>query len=176
MSSTGVWLQRAQAPAREAAPEVSPADYDVLIKRHLTMPISGVDPKSILDTFNEPRGGGRHEATDIPAPRGTPVVAVDSGTVAKLFFSVRGGHTVYQFDATTTYCYYYAHLDRYAMDLREGQFLKPGALIGYVGTSGDAPAGNPHLHFAIFKLGPAKQWWVGTPVNPYPILLHTANP
>jgi peptidoglycan LD-endopeptidase LytH len=99
------------------------------------------------------------------------VIAVDDGKVKKLFLSVRGGLTVYQFDTAETYCYYYAHLDRYAEDLREGQFLKRGDRIGYVGTTGDAAADSPHLHFAIFKLGPEKHWWQGAPINPYPILI-----
>jgi peptidoglycan LD-endopeptidase LytH len=132
--------------------------------------VPGVDPRSIVDSFNQVRGSGRHEATDIPAPRGTPVIAVADGVVKKLFTSVRGGLTVYQFDVTGTYCYYYAHLDRYAGGLREGQVLKRGDPLGYVGTTGDAPPGDPHLHFAIFKLGPDKHWWQGTPINPYPIL------
>ena len=138
------------------------------------MPVPGVDLKNVLDTFNEARGQTRlHEATDILAPVGTPVIAVDDGTVKKLFFSVRGGLTMYEFDATETYCYYYAHLDRYADGIREGEFLKRGDLVGYVGTTGDASANAPHLHFAIFKLGPEKRWWQGTPIDPYPILMST---
>jgi peptidoglycan LD-endopeptidase LytH len=150
---------------------VSQVDYDLLEKRDLRMPVPGVNPKDIVDSFNEARGSGRHEATDIPAPRGTPVIAVDGGEVQKLFLSVRGGLTVYQFDASETYCYYYAHLDRYAENLREGQFIQRGDRIGYVGTTGDAPPDRPHLHFAIFKLGPGKHWWQGTAIDPYPILM-----
>jgi len=79
---------------------------------------------------------------------------------------------VYQFDSSDTYCYYYAHLERYAEGLHEGQALKRGDRVGYVGASGDAAASNPHLHFSIFKLGPSEQWWHGTAINPYPILVH----
>src|SRR5439155_13127803 len=121
---------------------------------------------------NESRTGARrHEATDILAPRESPVIAVDAGPVKKLFLSVRGGLTVYQFDGSATYCYYYAHLDHYAQGLHEGQILKRGDLIGYVGTSGNARSDNSHLHFAIFKLGPEKEWWKGVPIDPYPVLL-----
>jgi murein DD-endopeptidase MepM/ murein hydrolase activator NlpD len=147
-------------------------DYERLLQRNLLMPVPGVDIKDVQNTFAELRGGTRpHEATDILAPRGTPVLAVDSGAVKKLFNSVRGGLSVYQFDAEGNYCYYYAHLDRYAEDLKEGMFLNRGDRIGYVGTTGNAPKNTPHLHFAIFKLGPEKLWWEGTPLNPYPIFV-----
>jgi len=155
----------------EGGGQVSSTDYNRLIERGLEMPVPGVDPKTIRDTFNEMRGTERHEATDILAPYGSPVVAVDDGVVRKLFYSVRGGNTVYQFDPTETYCYYYAHLDRYAEGLKEGQLIKRGAVIGYAGASGDALMSSPHLHFAIFKLGPDKRWWQGTPIDPYPILM-----
>lgn len=152
-------------------PQVFPADYDALIERRLAFPVPGVDPASVQDTFDELHGGGqKHEATDLMAPAGTPVVAVDDGIIKKLFLSVRGGLTIYQFDPTGAYCYYYAHLQRYARGLEEGQPVKRGDLIAYVGSSGDAAPNDPHLHFAIFKLGPAKRWWEGTPINPYPIL------
>lgn len=142
--------------------------------RRLAFPVPGVDPATVRDTFDEARGGGRkHEATDILAPAGTPVVAVDDGTIKKLFLSVRGGLTVYQFDPAGTYCYYYAHLQKYAGRLAEGQLVKRGDVIAYVGSSGDAAPNDPHLHFAIFKLGPGRNWWQGTPINPYPVLTST---
>lgn len=150
---------------------VSRIDYAVLLQRGLTLPVAGADPAQIQDGFNEGRNGSnRHEAVDIPAPAGSRVVAADDGTVKKLFYSVRGGVTLYQFDSTGNYCYYYAHLERYAERVHEGQVLKRGDDIGYVGSTGDAAAGAPHLHFAIFKLGPEKHWWQGTAMNPYPIL------
>lgn len=167
------------APAQTQVPEqpqVTRADYDTLIERRLMFPVPSVDPATVRDTFDEGRGGGRkHEATDITAPAGTPVVAVDDGTIKKLFFSVRGGLTVYLFDRTGTYCYYYAHLQRYASMLAEGESVQRGDLLAYVGSSGDAAPNDPHLHFAIFKLGPHKDWWQGTPVNPYPILMRTQS-
>jgi murein DD-endopeptidase MepM/ murein hydrolase activator NlpD len=135
------------------------------------IPVQGADPAKILDTFSEGRGNNRHEATDIMAARGTPVVAAADGTVVKLFNSRRGGITIYQFDPTRTWCYYYAHLDHYAPGLAEGAAVHQGQVIGYVGSTGDASPAAPHLHFAIFKLGPEKHWWQGTPVNPYPVLM-----
>ena len=136
------------------------------------MPVEGGKSSELRDSFEEKRGGTRrHEAIDIMAPRGTPVLAASDGTVEKLFTSKQGGLTIYQFDPTRTICYYYAHLDHYGEGLREKQIVRRGDRIGYVGSTGDASAQAPHLHFAIFQLGPEKQWWVGTPVNPYPFLL-----
>ena len=140
----------------------------------LVMPVEGARAADLRDSFEEARGSTRrHEAIDIPAPRGTPVVAAVDGSIEKLFTSEQGGLTVYEFDRDRGYCYYYAHLDRYAEDVREKKLVRRGDRLGYVGTTGDASAEAPHLHFAIFRLGPAKQWWVGTPINPYPFLLGT---
>lgn len=104
------------------------------------------------------------------APRGTPVVAAVDGTIRKLFFSKGGGITIYQFDRSEARVYYYAHLDRYADGMAEGLFVKQGTVIGYVGVTGNAPPGAPHLHFSIEVLPPTKEWWKGQPVNPYPLL------
>jgi peptidoglycan LD-endopeptidase LytH len=142
--------------------------------RALTLPVKGVVSSDIEDTFNQSRGTERqHEATDIMAPRGTPVVAVDDGTIEKLFLSEPGGNTIYQFDPTDQYAYYYAHLDGYAPGIHEGMTVKRGDVLGYVGSTGNAPQNTPHLHFGIFELGPEKRWWEGTPINPYPILMRT---
>lgn len=141
-----------------------------LHRRHLRAPIDGVDPASFKSAFQERRGGvsgHSHEAVDILALRGTPVHAVDAGTIAKLFYSKAGGNTIYQFDPTGRFCYYYAHLERYADGVHEGQPIAVGDVIGYVGTSGNAPPQTPHLHFTIFELGPDKRWWQGTPIDPY---------
>jgi murein DD-endopeptidase MepM/ murein hydrolase activator NlpD len=144
--------------------------------RHLTMPVKDVPSNNVEDTFNQSRGTERrHEATDIVAPRGTPVVAVEDGTIKKLFLSKPGGNTIYQFDPTEQYAYYYAHLDRYAPGIYEGMKVKRGDVIGYVGTTGNAPENTPHLHFGIFELGPEKRWWEGTPINPYPILMEPTS-
>ena len=153
--------------SRTAEPDLRP-----LVQRDLTFPVVGVKAENVIDTFTQSRSGGRvHEATDIMADRGTPVVAVDDGVIKKLFLSKPGGITIYQFDPSETYTYYYAHLDRYAEGLREGMTARRGQVIGYVGFTGNANPGAPHLHFAIFELGPEKQYWKGTPINPYPLLL-----
>ena len=142
-----------------------------LRQRNLTLPVQGLEADDLRDTFDEMRGGSRrHEALDILAPRDTPVLAVEDGRVAKLFLSDAGGMTIYQFDPTEMYAYYYAHLERYAEGLKDGDHVERGQVIGYVGTSGNAPRDTPHLHFAIFRLTDAKRWWQGTAIDPYPIL------
>ena len=139
--------------------------------RTLGMPVAHMKLSDMRDAFNESRGGERrHEATDIIAPRGTPVLAVEDGTIVKLFLSVPGGHTIYQFDPPGRYCYYYAHLDSYEAHLTEGMHVRRGDVIGYVGTTGNAPPNMPHLHFGITEIGKDKKWWGGTPIDPYPLL------
>jgi murein DD-endopeptidase MepM/ murein hydrolase activator NlpD len=135
----------------------------------LRVPIEGMDIETMKGGFAERRDGGRrpHEAVDILAPRHTPVHAVSDGTIAKLFLSKAGGITVYQFDNDQRYCYYYAHLERYADGLREGQRVAAGDVIGYVGTSGNAPPNTPHLHLAVFELTPERRWSDGRAVDPY---------
>jgi peptidoglycan LD-endopeptidase LytH len=146
------------------------AAVDALQQKRLLLPVDGVDRAELRQSFSESRNGREHEAIDILAPRNTPVRAVTDGHIAKLFTSERGGLTVYQFDADERYCYFYAHLEQYAEGLTEGARVKRGQIIGYVGTSGNAPPNTPHLHFAIFALGPEKRWWEGTPIDPYPAL------
>jgi murein DD-endopeptidase MepM/ murein hydrolase activator NlpD len=155
---------------------VSTAYFQVgLAPRDLGLPLANFKLSDMLDTFNSARGGERkHEATDIIAPRGTPVLAVDDGNIVKLFWSVPGGRTIYQFDPTERYCYYYAHLDGYEAHLREGLTVHRGQVIGYVGTTGNAPANGPHLHFGITEIGRDKKWWGGSPIDPYPILRSSA--
>lgn len=144
--------------------------YGTLEGRTLRMPVVGARTIDLRDNFEEPRGSRRHEAIDILAPRGTPVVAADEGRIVKLFTSKQGGLTAYQFDRDEKHAYYYAHLDRYADGLKEGAYLRAGDPIGAVGTTGNAPRDTPHLHFAIFELGAEKNWWQGKPLNPYPFL------
>jgi murein DD-endopeptidase MepM/ murein hydrolase activator NlpD len=133
------------------------------------MPIEGKTVESMKGGFEETRnnGGRPHEAVDILAPRHTSIHAVQDGTIAKLFVSKAGGNTIYQFDPSGRLCYYYAHLERYADGLHEGQAVSQGDVIGYVGTSGNAPPGTPHLHFAVFELGPDRHWWQGKAIDPY---------
>jgi murein DD-endopeptidase MepM/ murein hydrolase activator NlpD len=159
------------APPPVSTPTIGADPLEELRKRHLALPLPDVERHDLRDTFDEMRGGTRrHEALDIVAPRNTPVLAVEDGTVAKLFLSKAGGLTLYQFDPTRTYAYYYAHLERYADGVKEGDRVERGQVIGYVGTSGNAPPDAPHLHFAIFKLTDAKRWWQGTAIDPYPVL------
>ena len=135
------------------------------------LPLDGLTAAGLRDSFAEIHFGHPHEALDLPAPRGTPVHAVVAGTIRKLFLSKPGGNTIYEFDDKAAYCYYYAHLDRYAEGLREGMRIERGDVIGFVGSTGDADPKWPHLHFAVFELGPEKQWWKGKALNPYPALL-----
>jgi murein DD-endopeptidase MepM/ murein hydrolase activator NlpD len=146
-----------------------------LASRHIAIPVEGVTTAAVRDTFSQDRGSHRHNAIDIAAPRGAKVFAVDDGRVVKLFTSGPGGLTVYQFDPQGRLAYYYAHLDRYADGLHEGMTLQRCELLGYVGASGNASTGSPHLHFAAFLLGPEQQWWRGTPLNPYPAWMGAAS-
>ena len=144
-------------------------DVRLLSGLDLAIPVAGVDKSSLYDSFSDGRGQRKHEAIDIHAARGTPVIAAGDGCVVKLFRSVPGGITLYQFDPEGNFAYYYAHMDRYADGVKEGVELKRGDVLGYVGTTGNAPPNAPHLHFAIFRLAPDKRWWGGTAVNPYSV-------
>jgi len=163
--------EAASPSATPALPAPKLRDAAIAPAGALLLPVAGIEPSQLTDTFNQTRDGTRrHEALDIMAPRGTPVLAASDGMVAKLFTSVPGGLTIYEFDPTRTYAYYYAHLDRYAAGLAEGNAVHRGEVIGYVGSTGNASEDAPHLHFAIFLLGPEKQWWKGTAIDPYPLL------
>ncbi|WP_240309573.1 MULTISPECIES: M23 family metallopeptidase [Sphingomonas] len=139
----------------------------------LALPVVGVKTSELTDTYTASRGGGSrvHNAIDIMAPEGRPVVAAAAGTVEKLFNSVgKGGLTVYVRSADNQWMYYYAHLSAYDSRLREGLQVRPGDPIGLVGHTGDASPDGPHLHFAINRMGPGERWWQGEPINPYPLL------
>jgi murein DD-endopeptidase MepM/ murein hydrolase activator NlpD len=138
----------------------------------LIIPVRGVEPSQLRDTYDEMRGGDTrpHEALDIPAPRGTPVLSATGGRVLKLFDSKAGGKMVYAADSSEHFILMYAHLDSYANGLAEGQPLTRGQVLGAVGTTGNAPPNLPHLHFAIARSNDVKVWWKGAPVNPYPLL------
>lgn len=166
--------------AATAAPQQSDTRSDQVIdgdpiaslrRRTLDVPVQGVERGALRESFDEMREGTRrHNGIDILAPRNTPVVAVEDGVIAKLFTSEAGGLTIYQFDPGSEYVYYYAHLDRYADGLKDGLRVLRHQVIGYVGTTGNAPKETPHLHFEISKLTPAKQWWKSSPIDPYRIL------
>jgi murein DD-endopeptidase MepM/ murein hydrolase activator NlpD len=138
----------------------------------LAIPVVGVQAGQLQDTFDDARASGRrHDAIDIMAAEGTPVIAVADGTIEKLFFSKGGGGiTVYERSPDGKWMYYYAHLSAYAPGLAEGQQVKRGQVIARVGHTGDASAAGPHLHFAINSMAPGERWWNGTPINPYPLL------
>lgn len=160
-----VTVKPGQAPPLAIAEgvEVGPAG--------LAIPVAGVKPGQLLDTFDQARAAGRrHDAIDIMAAEGAPVIAAADGTVEKLFNSVRGGITIYERSADRRWIYYYAHLQSYAPGLREGQRVRRGQIIARVGHTGDASAAGPHLHFAINQMAPGERWWHGTPINPYPLL------
>ena len=132
----------------------------------LVIPVMGVKASELRDSFSAHRAGHDHRAIDILAPRGTPIIAAVDGNVRKLFTSADGGITIYEADLANTMIYYYAHLDRYADGLREGLPLRRGDVIGYVGTTGNAPANTPHLHFAVFELADTHRWWKGKAIDP----------
>lgn len=153
----------------ESAPEAVPGAASDEAK--LLIPVAGVTADQLQDTFDDARSEGRvHNAIDIMAPRGTPVLAAADGTVLKLFWSERGGNTIYQLGTDGRTVYYYAHLDRYADGLTEGRALRRGEMIGYVGDTGNAGPGNYHLHFAVYIVEDPKRYWDGQPINPYPLL------
>lgn len=154
-------------PVPDAAASSTPAGEP----GKLLVPVQGIKLAQLTDTYDQPRGTDRqHEALDIMAPSGTPVIAAADGKVVKLFHSKPGGLTVYQFDPTEQFAYYYAHLDRYAETVKEGMDVKRGDVIGYVGVTGNSDPNAPHLHFAVIHLTPEKQWWKGTPLNPFPMM------
>jgi hypothetical protein len=159
-----------EQPRLELQPEnkIDSSTISDLRSRNLILPLKDLKADDLRDSFFESRGGSRrHEAIDILAPRNTPILAVEDGKIARLWYSEFGGITIYQIDPSETYVYYYAHLQRYADDLDEGDEVKKGQTIGYVGTSGNAPPNTPHLHFTIFKLTEQKHWWEGTAINPF---------
>ena len=170
----------ASAPGTPGAPAATPGSASPsppassaaalrALRAELIVPIAGVDVARIPDSFTAPRAGHTHQALDILAPRGTPIHSATPGTVLKLHNSVAGGLMVYAADSTRRFILLYAHLDRYAPGLREGAPLARGEVIGFVGTTGNAPASTPHLHFAIARSDDVSQW-KGTPVDPWPLL------
>jgi murein DD-endopeptidase MepM/ murein hydrolase activator NlpD len=159
-----------QAPERTTT--VTDADLNYIAARNLLIPVAGVPAGQLRDTFTQARSEGRqHDAIDIMAPQETPVLATTDGRVLKLFQSDRGGITLYELDPSGRYVYYYAHLMRYADGITEGKQLRRGDVIAYVGDTGNAGAGNFHLHFAISKLTSPHKWSGGDPINPYPLLV-----
>lgn len=163
---------RLTPPSLSPRPEASAAP--VFQRQELIIPVANAPVGALADTFGAPRSGGRtHEGIDIMAPEGTPVVAVTDGELVRFFDSERGGVTIYQFDAQQRYVFYYAHLSARA-DVSEGQRVRQGDVIGFVGQTGNAPV--PHLHFEIQRLTPERKWWEAEALNPYPYLLSGQAP
>jgi peptidoglycan LD-endopeptidase LytH len=156
-----------------ASPRASDVDDATYLRgRALMVPVLGITPISLHDSFSDRRGSSRvHHAVDILAPRGTPVLAADDGRVLRMRSNSLGGITVYALDAGERFVYYYAHLERYAATLSEGKIVSKGEVIGYVGTTGDAPRNLPHLHFQLMKRPNSARWWDGTPIDPLPFLM-----
>lgn len=156
-------------------PAATSADL-AMLSAELMIPIAGVQPSELRDTFHEPRGGGTrmHEALDIMAPRGTPILSATPGRVLKLHNSKDGGLMVYAADSSNRFVLMYAHLDHYAEGMRDGVTLQRGQVIGYVGSTGDAQPNAPHLHFAIAHPSDVKLWWTGTAIDPRPLLQRAA--
>ncbi|MDB4908111.1 MAG: Membrane protein related to metalloendopeptidase [Gemmatimonadetes bacterium] len=159
----------AAARADSAPITASQVELDALASA-MIIPVQGVQSSALHDAYAEARGGRVHEAIDILAPRGTPVLSAADGKLMKVHESVAGGHMVYAADASDRFVLMYGHLERYADGLQPGMALRQGQVIGYVGTSGNANANTPHLHFAIARGRPSVAWWRGTAVNPYPLL------
>ncbi len=165
------------AAARPAAND-APANYAlgttaeaILASHDLQLPVAGVSPDQLQDSFNSPREGNRfHHAIDIMAPRGTPVLAADDGRVLRVSSNTLGGLTVYTIDRSGQFVYYYAHLEGYARGLKAGRIVFKGDTLGFVGTTGDAPDNAPHLHFQILRMPPNGKYWEGDPIDPFPLL------
>ena len=165
---------RAQAKAQPPLP-VATAPARPVVTGQIASPIAGLKRSELRDSFNETHFGHKHEAIDIMEPRGTPVLAVTDGAIAKLLQSKAGGNMIYQFDTAARYCYYYAHLDHYAEGIADGVEVTRGQVIAYVGSTGNASPNAPHLHFGVSLVGPDHKWWEGTPIDPYPLLLEAAK-
>jgi len=168
----------AEAPRpRPVLPRPSPSGYldstyteedlEELWVRQMMVPVEGVSKKSLTDNYGAGRGARLHGALDIPARRGTPVIAADEHIIGRLGETPVGGVIIYATDPEMRFTYYYAHLERYRRGLNVGDRIAKGSVIGYVGTTGNAPANFPHLHFQVMKRG-QHSWWDGPPINPLP--------
>ncbi len=157
-------------PRAETAPRTL-SDAEYLQRRELMVPVQGVRPKDLRDTFSAPRSGGRaHLALDILAKTGTRVLSADDGVILRITKNELGGKVMYIADTQRRFVYYYAHLDEWKYGLKEGDTVKRGQLIGSVGTTGNAPKETPHLHFQLMRMGAGGRYWNGTPINPIPYL------
>jgi peptidoglycan LD-endopeptidase LytH len=170
--------QAAQTPAAVADSNAAPADATAVAHlNNLFFPVAGMDSTRLDDSFEAPRDGGvrKHQAIDIMAPRGSAVLAVQDGRILRLAKSAKGGTTIYATDLEDRFVYYYAHLDRYHASVYAGRPLLRGDTIGYVGTTGNAPKNLPHLHFQVMRMPADRKYWIGEPINPYPLLRATTT-
>ena len=158
------------------SPGVSDADLDALWTRQLMVPIAGMEPAQLRDDYEARRGARAHLALDMLAPKGTAVVAADDGRIGRLGTTPVGGNIIYALDANDRFVYYYAHLDDYARGLAVGDYVRKGDVLGYVGTTGNAPSNTPHLHFQVMRKGAGRTWWEGPPINPWAFFVHSGAP
>ena len=163
------------SPALDSATIVFATPEAALAAKGLIIPVQGVDASRVRDSYTASRGGRTHDAVDIMAPRGTPVIAADSGIILKLRQNEAGGITIYQLDQAERFVYYYAHLDRYQDGLVEGMTIRQGDVLGFVGTTGNAPKDTPHLHFQVMLYRGRGQYWGGDPINPHPYLTRSGR-
>ena len=173
-------VSTAPEPVRDSSSTVPVEVADLspeaaLAAKGLIIPVEGVDPSRVRDSYTASRGGRTHDAVDIMAPRGTPVIAADDGTIFKLRQNEAGGITIYQLDPAERFVYYYAHLDRYEKGLAEGMKVRQGDVLGFVGTTGNAPKDTPHLHFQVMLYRGRGQYWGGEPINPHPFLTRSGR-
>jgi len=165
-SPAGVNSRRVPTHAGPRSDGVSDDDLAALWARQLRVPVDGLRRDQVRDSYTARRDGGIHAALDLLAPRGTPVRAADDGTIGRLADGPVGGIAIYASDPEARFVYYYAHLDRLAVGVAVGRRIAKGDVIGYVGTTGNAPRDTPHLHFQVMKRAAGRAWWSGPPINP----------
>ena len=170
----------ARALPGQADPDVATAasaargatEIEALREMDLMVPVDGITPAQIPDTYWSKRDGGRlHRAADIMAAKGTPVVSSVEGAVLKVGRNTTGGIVVYTTDSERRFVFYHAHLDKVAEGLADGSTLRQGDVLGYVGTSGNALPNAPHLHFQVMRMPADGRYWEGMPVDARPFLL-----
>ncbi len=164
------------APGRPAPPAAGLTDAEYLRALRLMVPVGGVAPGGVANTYAARRGDRPHEALDIFARRGTPVLAAAEGEILRVTSNALGGNTIYATDRGRRFVFYYAHLDRYHRRAKPGQRIAAGDVIGYVGTTGNAPRDLPHLHFQVMRMAAGPRWWEGPPTNPHSYLVRPGTP
>lgn len=181
-------VSRPSAPSAPSAPPnrpasadalsagVTEADLEALWARQLMVPVAGLQPGQLRDDYDARRGARAYLALDLLAPKGTPVVAADDGRIGRLGTTPVGGNIIYATDPDDRFVYYYAHLDKHARGLSVGDRVKKGDVLGYVGTTGNAPSTAPHLHFQVMRMAAGRAWWDGPPINPWAFFVYSGTP